>query len=347
VTGFRGATQKDVARAAGVSTASVSRMLNGIGPVKPAVRARIEQAITALDYVPHEGARALVTRRSLVLGAVIPTLNNAIFAEGINAFEAEARAHGFTLVLSVSNYDLMEERTLVRRMVQHGVDGLLLVGNEHAPDSFEVLRRSKVAHLCTWAFDTAGPAPNVGFRNAEAMADVVDLLVSLGHRRFAMLAGVQAGNDRARARVAGVQARLQSHGLHMPEALLAESPYTIRAAREAFITLMHAQAGADRPTAMICGNDVIGIGALLEARRFGIEVPQELSITGFDNLAIAAEMEPPMTTVEVPAEQMGRAAALALIEAIGTGRAVEGALMPTRLLVRGTTAAAPVTHWRA
>lgn len=342
MTGFRSATQKDVARAAGVSTASVSRMLNGIGPIKPAVRARIEQAIAALDYVPHEGARALVTRRSLVLGAIIPTLNNAIFAEGINAFEAEARAHGFTLVLSVSNYDLVEERTLVRRMVQRGVDGLLLVGNEHAPDSFEVLRRSKVAHVCTWAFDIAGPAPNVGFRNAEAMADVVDLLVSLGHRRFAMLAGVQACNDRARARVAGVKARLQAHGLHLPPALLAESLYTIRAAREAFIALMQGRAGADRPTAMICGNDVIGIGALLEARRCGIAVPHELSITGFDNLAIAAEMDPPMTTVDVPAEQMGRGAALALIEAIGTGRAVESTLMPTRLLVRGTTAAAPV-----
>jgi len=285
--------------------------------------------------VPHEGARALVTRRSMVLGAIIPTLNNAIFAEGINAFEAEARAHGFTLVLSVSNYDLVEERTLVRRMVQRGVDGLLLVGNEHAPDSSEVLRRSKVAYVCTWAFDTAGPAPNVGFRNAEAMADVVDLLVSLGHRRFAMLAGVQACNDRARGRVAGVEARLQSHGLHLPPALLAESPYTIRAAREAFIALMQGQTGADRLTAMICGNDVIGIA-----------VPQELSITGFDNLAIAAEMDPPITTVDVPAEQMGRGAALALIEAIGTGRAAEGTLMPTRLLVRGTTAVAPVTHGR-
>ena len=339
--GFGSPTQKDVARIAGVSTASVSRMLNGIGPIKPTARARIEQAIAALDYVPHDGARALATQRSFVLGAIIPTLNNAIFAEGINAFEAEARANGFTLVLSVSNYDLDEERTLVRRMVQRGVDGLLLVGNQHAADSFAMLRRSSVAHVCAWAFDEAGPAPNVGFRNAEAMADVVDLLVSLGHRRFAMLAGVQAGNDRARARVTGVKSRLQSHGLCLPPALLAECAYTVRAAREAFIGVMQVGPEAGRPTAIICGNDVIGFGALLEARRRGIAVPRELSITGFDNLEIAAEMDPPLTTVHVPAEEMGRRAAVALIEAVSRGQAVESAMMPTRLLIRGTTATAP------
>lgn len=338
--GFRAATQKDVAQAAGVSTASVSRMLNGIGPIKPEIRARIEQAITTLDYVPHEGARALVTRRSLVLGAIIPTLNNAIFAEGINAFEAEARAHGFTLVLSVSNYDLADERTLVRRMVQRGVDGLLLVGNEHAPETFDILRRARVAHLCAWAYSELAPAPNIGFRNAEAMAEVVDLLVSLGHRRFAMLAGIQAGNDRARARVTGVRTRLAAHGLKLPAARLAESPYTIRAAREAFAGLMRVGA-ARRPTAIICGNDVIALGVILEAQSVGIAVPETLSVTGFDNLAMSAEIDPPMTTVDVPAETMGCRAARALIEAINAGQPVESTPILTKLLIRGTTAPPP------
>lgn len=315
-------------------------MLNGIGPTKPGIRARIEQAIAQLDYVPHEGARALVTRRSLVLGAIIPTLNNAIFAEGINAFEAAARAQGFTLVLSVSNYDLAEERTLVRRMVQRGVDGLLLVGNDHLPESYEMLQRARVSHLCAWTYSETASAPNVGFRNAEAMAEVVDLLVSLGHRRFAMLAGIQSGNDRARARVAGVRTRLAAHGLDLPPPLLAESPYMIRAARDAFAQLMRGPV-AKRPTAMICGNDVIAVGALLEARRRGTVVPDDLSITGFDNLAIAAEMDPSMTTVDVPAEDMGRGAALALINAINAGQPVESVLISTKLLIRETTAPSP------
>ena len=332
---FRGATQQDVARAAGVSTASVSRVLNGVVPVKPILRARIEQAIAALDYAANEGARALATRRSMVLGAIIPTLGNAIFAEAVNAFEAAARAHGYTLVLSVSNYDLAEERTLVRRMIQRGVDGVLLVGNEHEPACFETLRRAGVAHVCAWTFEPDAPAPNVGFSNAAAMAGIVDHLVGLGHRRIAMLAGIIAGNDRARGRVAGVEAALRAHGLSLPPDWLVQCPYTIRDGRAAFGRLW--DGGGARPTAVICGNDVIALGALLEAQARGIAVPGAVSVTGFDNLAFAREMSPALTTVDVPAEAMGGGAALALIEAIKAGQQVQGRLLPTELLVRGTT----------
>ncbi len=340
-------TQADVAKAAGVSTASVSRVLNGLGIVKPAIRARIEQAITALDYVPHEGARALVTRRSMVLGAIIPTLNNAIFAESMNAFESAARAHGYTLVLSVSNYDLVEEHTLVRRMVQRGVDGLMLVGNEHDAASFAALRRAAIAHVCSWTFEADAPAPNVGFRNAEAMTEIVDLLVALGHRRIAMISGRTAGNDRAAGRVRGVRTRLAAHSLSLPPSMLRECPYTIRDARVTFAGLWDRLGTAERPSALICGNDVIAIGALFEARRLGIAVPGKLSITGFDNLAIAGEIEPALTTIDVPAEAMGSGAAQALIDAISFGSPVESHLLPTRLVLRATTGPPPRTGRRA
>ena len=340
------ATQLDVARAAGVSTASVSRVLNGIGPINASIRSRVESAIAALGYVPNDGARALVTRRSMVLGAIIPTLNNAIFAEGINAFEAEARRHGYTLVLSVSNYDLDDERVLVGRMVQRGVDGLLLVGNEHLPASFQVLRRAAIPHVCSWTFDDDPPAANVGFRNAAAMTEIVDLLVALGHRRIAMLAGITLGNDRALSRVEAVRLRLAGHGLALVPGLLIECPYTIRDARDAFCVLWDRAAPGARPTAVICGNDVIAVGALLEARRRGIALPGSLSITGFDNLAISAEIDPAITTVDVPAEAMGREAAAALIRAIDDGSPVESRLLSTRLIVRDTTGGPPQDHRR-
>ena len=333
-----GVTQEDVARAAGVSTASVSRVLNGLGPVTAEIRGRVETAMSALGYVPNEGARALVTRRSMVLGAIIPTLNNAIFAEGINAFESEARRHGYTLVLSVSNYDLSDEQTLVRRMVQRGVDGLLLVGNDHDPASFAALRRAAIPHVCSWTFEDGAPAANVGFRNADAMTEIVDLLVSLGHRRIAMLAGITDGNDRALGRLDGVRRRLASHARPLRPDLLVECAYTIHDARSAFSTLWDRSTPLTRPTALICGNDVIAIGALFEARRRGIAVPDALSITGFDNLAISSEIDPAITTVDVPAEAMGRDAAAALIDAIDNGHAVESRLLPTRLILRETTA---------
>ncbi len=143
----QGASQADVARAAGVSTASVSRVLNDSPLVRPEARARIEAAMQKLNYIPHSAARTLAMNRSATLGAVIPTLNNALFARGINAFERAARRQGHTLLLSVHNYDLDEEVRLVRTMIARGVDGLMLIGNTHRPEVFEMLRAAGTRHV--------------------------------------------------------------------------------------------------------------------------------------------------------------------------------------------------------
>ena len=342
----RSVTQVDVAKAAGVSTATVSRVLNGSSLVKPAVRKRIEAAMAALNYVPHDAARALALRRSRILGAIIPTLNNAIFARGLNAFERAARERGYTLVLSVSNYDLEEERRLVRKMIERGVDGLLLIGNDHLPESFQSLRAAGVRHACAWSYAENAPAPNIGFSNVEAMAEVVDHLVGLGHREIAMIAGLTAANDRARERVEGVHRRLRHHGLTLPDSWLVEVPYAIREARRALdellpATLLPAKLLPEGPTAVICGNDVIAFGALFAAQARGLEVPRDLSITGFDNLTLAGELDPAITTVDVPADAMGAAAAEALIDAVDGKTGVARRRLATALLVRGTTAPPP------
>ena len=332
----RSITQADVARAAGVSTASVSRVLNGSDLVSPEVRQRIEAAMADLNYVPNETARALALRHTRVLGAIIPTLNNAIFAEGINAFEQAARQRGYTLLLAVSNYDLEEERHLVRNMIERGVEGLLLIGNDHLQESFKGLQAAGLRHVCTWTYAEAAPAPNVGFSNTAAVAALVDHLVGLGHRQIGMLSGLTATNDRARERMCGVRQRLADHGLDLPVERIIEIPYSIRAARRVFPNIM-----ASRPTAVICGNDVIAFGAVFEAKAMGVCVPGDVSITGFDNLNLSSELDPPITTVDVPAEQMGATAANALADAIEGDCEVAGRCFETKLLVRGTTGPAP------
>ncbi len=331
----RSATQADIALAAGVSTASVSRVVNGASAVSPDVRARVEAAMARLNYVPHQTARALAMRRSRMLGAIIPTLNNAIFAHGMNAFESAARARGYTVILSISNYDLVQEHALVRSMVERGVDGLLLVGNDHRRESFESLRAAGTRHLCAWTHRADAPAPNVGFSNARAIAAVVDHLAGLGHREFAMMAGITEGNDRARERVAGVREALARHGLRLPEERLVEVAYSIREARRVFPALLRTG-----PSAVVCGNDVIAFGALFAAQAAGLSVPGDLSITGFDDLPLSGELAPAITTVHVPTEAMGRASAEALIASIETDAPVEGLVLPTELVRRGSTAAA-------
>ncbi len=289
-----------------------------------------------LNYVPHEAARVLALRRTRVLGAVIPTLNNAIFAEGVNAFERAAHARGYTLLLSLSNYDLEEEQNLVRKMIERGVEGLLLVGNEHSRACFDGLKAADVRHLCAWAHSIEAPAANIGFSNAAAMSDLVDHLVELGHKKIGMLAGITAGNDRARDRVRGVRDRLAHHGLDMPGERVVEVAYSIREARKAFPAIMRTA-----PTAVMCGNDVIAYGALFEAQAMGLSVPEDVSITGFDNLRLSAELHPGITTVNVPAADMGMEAANALIDAVEGDRDVESRELPTELRARGTTGPAP------
>ena len=328
---LQGVRQADVARAAGVSTATVSRVLNGSPLVSDDVRARVEAVIDRTGYLPDQGARSLATRRSRALGAIVPTLENAIFAAGLNAFEAEAREAGFALMIAVSNYDPAQEAALIRQMAARGVEGLLLVGNDRDPEAGAFLDRAGLRHCCAWAHDPEAPQPNIGFDNAAAMAPVVDHLVATGRRRVAVLAGVQDGNDRARGRLEGALARLAEHGLG-PVAVR-ESRYSLRQAREAFGGLAEA-----RPDAVVCGNDVIAFGVLSAARRAGLGVPDDLAVTGFDDLPLATEFDPPLTTVHVPARRMGAQAAAALIAGATEGAEVRSLRLDTHLEIRASSA---------
>lgn len=325
-------TQSDVARLADVSTATVSRVINERGVVSPDARVRVERAIQQLEYVPHAGARALALQRSGTLGAIIPTLNNAIFAEGINAFEKAAQSLGYTLILAVSHNDPAEDARQAIRMIERGVDGLLLVGNDHEPAVFERLERACIRHVCSWVFDDDARAPNIGFDNATAMHDVVDHLVALGHRKVGVLSGLRARNDRARERVKGVVNRLAHHGLGVPPANIIELEYSIKSARKAFWDLI------DRDvSAIICGNDVIAHGALLEALKLGMVVPEDISITGFDDLELSEELNPALTSVHVNASSMGERAATELVRAVEGKSDVASYQISTRLVIRQTT----------
>jgi LacI family transcriptional regulator len=328
-------TQADIARAANVSTATVSRVLNVSPLVRPDVRSRVERAIRKLGYFPHGAARALASNRSFTVGAIIPTLSNAIFATGVHAFEARLAQADYTILLAVSNYSAEAEAIQVQRLLERGVDALMLVGNDHTAPTTLQLRRAGKAYVNTWTFDAASRHPNVGFSNRKAIAQVADHLVSLGHRDIGMLAGITAGNDRALDRVEGLREALAMHGLQLAPRWFAEVPYSIGAARQAFGQM--AERGA-LPTALVCGNDVIALGALFEALERGIAVPRDLSITGFDDLALVEHIRPALTTVHLAPEEMGAAAADALLTALESGRPVQSRELEARLLVRATTA---------
>jgi LacI family transcriptional regulator len=325
----------DVARRAGVSTATVSRVVNQPASVRGALRGKVEAAIAHLGYVPHAGARTLKSRRTGTIGAIFPTVDNAIFAKAIDALQRRLAESNHQLVIATNDYSPDTEASQALNLLTRGADALLLCGTGQRPALLARLaaRAVPVVHVMSWP-----PPPGlacVGFDNARAMTQVVRYLLDLGHRRIAMLAGLTRDNDRAAARLAGVRAALAAVGIGLPPARVAERRYTLAAAREGLQCLMQ---GAAPPTAVVCGNDVLAIGALLEAQRLGIEVPRQLSIVGFDDLELASHVNPGLTTVHVPAETMWRRAAERVLAMLQGDEPAPNTEIEVSLVVRGSTA---------
>ncbi len=331
-------TIDDVARRAGVSTATVSRVLNRPASVSEQLRKKVGAAVARLGYVPHAGARALMLRRSGTVGAVFPTVDNAIFAKAIEALQQRLASADMHLLLATSGYDPASEMRQAINLVTRGADALALCGMRQHPDllRFLHLRGVPCVHVMTLA--PVGDALCVGFDNARATREATRYLLDLGHRRIGMLAGSMKVNDRAEQRVEGVRDELMAAGLRLPPKWLAERPYAIGEARSGFRQLM---TGNSAPTALVCGNDVLAFGALLEAATTGLKVPRDLSIVGFDDLEMSRHLQPALTTVRVPTESMWSTAADRLIGSLRGEEVPRRTEIEVSLVVRQSTGPAP------
>ena len=331
-------TIEAVAAAAGVSTATVSRALNRPDSVREALRKRVEAAVATLGYVPNAGARSMMLRRSGTIGAVFPTVDNAIFAKAIDALQRRLSEADQQLLIATCDYDPEAEMRQAVNLVARGADALALCGVGQRPELLEFLHQRGLPCVHVMSLSDDPQVTSVGFDNAAAMKQATRYLLDLGHRHVAMLAGITRDNDRASARVAGVRSALKQAKLTLPAERMVERRYEIAAAREGFRELM---AVDPRPTAILCGNDVLAFGALLEAQRMGIDVPKQLSIIGFDDLELANQLQPALTTVRVPADTMWRVAADRLLAALRGEPAARRTEIEVSLVVRGSTAPPP------
>ena len=327
---------KDVAKRAGVSTATVSRVINGTAVVSEEMRRRVEQACATLGYIPNGAARALSTRRTRTIGAVVPTIENDGFARTVFALQRSLQQAGRTLLLANSDYDPAIELEAVMRLLSQGIDGLMLIGGEHDKLLRKHLERKHVPVIEAWTL--GDPAASVGFDNARAASVLTDHLLDLGHRRIAVVAGRLENNDRAAARVLGMRESLRRRGLQLQAEWTTAQPYRVGEGRRAARQLLSA---GERPTAILCGNDQLAFGVLAEARAMGIAVPRELSVTGFGDSDYAEFLDPPLTTMRVPAEEIGRRAAAFLLSRINGEQAEHDSTVEVELVIRATTAPPP------
>ncbi|KPA23346.1 HTH-type transcriptional repressor CytR [Shimia sp. SK013] len=309
----RAPTLSDVARTANVSTATVSRCLNSPDRVVEKTRKRVMEVVELLGYTPNFAARVMAANRSFTIGAIIPTMDNAIFARGLQAFQDQLRDQGYTLLVSSSAYKPDVEEEQIRALVARGADGLLLIGHERRSEIYDYLKQHQVPTLVAWSHLPEADLPSIGFDNRSSMASLARKVIQEGHSEIAMISGVLTGNDRATRRKNGVEDALREHGLEANHINIVETPYGIEHGEAAFRELM---SRATRPTAVLCGNDVLAVGALRAAQALGLRVPEDVSITGFDDIELAEIVNPALTTVHVPHREMGRKAASELIEMV-------------------------------
>ncbi|MDK3073308.1 LacI family DNA-binding transcriptional regulator [Sedimentitalea sp. JM2-8] len=331
-------TLQDVSRVAGVSTATVSRCINDPSKVARKTREQIQKAIDELGYTPNFGGRVLASRRTNSVGVVIPTMDNAMFAGALQAFQEVLTDAGKTLLVASSGYDPAQEFRQIRALVANGADGLLLIGTDRPQDTRDFLARRRVPHVLTWCFEPDSTACIVGFDNRKAGRLIAEAALALGHRNVAIIGGISRNNDRAAGRMAGMRDALAAIGPPARITRVVETRYGLDQGGDAFDVVMQANSA---PTAVLCGNDVLATGAILRARDRGIRVPQDVSITGIDDHNLARVVAPALTTVRVPQREMGRQAARVLLGLIAGDRTLRGCEVEVSLVRRQSLAGPP------
>ena len=309
-----------VARAAGVSAATVSRVMNHPDLVNPTTLRKVEKAIRKTGYVRNRAAQMIHGRRSATLGLVVPTVNYSIFAELVQSFNETVADLGFTLLLATHGYDLSAEYQVLRKLLEHRVDGIALIGLDHSDDTYRLLASQDVPVVAAWSFSETSRISCIGSDNREAGHVAAQHMLSLGHRRIGLVFPPTEENDRARDRLEAVETVLRDAGIEIPEAWRVRSPYSVAQAKSVCRELLSEHRGL---TALICGNDIIAQGAMSSAMQLGLRIPQDLSIVGIGDFAGSADMYPALSTVQIPAQKIGAQAGQYLVESIANSDATE------------------------
>jgi LacI family transcriptional regulator len=332
-TGVTVVTIKDVAEAAGVSTATVSRVFNETAHVDEDTSRRVSVAARRLNYWPNGSARSLTTSRSHAIGVLLPDLFGEFFSEIIRGIDHAARNERFQILVSSSHADVGELVSAVRSM--HGrIDGLIAMALDG--DSADLIRRvcsSFPVVLLNTGFRVKG-CSTLSIANLEGAGAMGRHLVQLGHRTIAMIKG-PSGNADAEERLKGFRQALTGAGVDLPASLQIAGDFTESSGYHAAAAIL---AHRPRPTAVFTANDYMAIGLLGALRQAGVRVPEELAVAGFDDIAIAQYLSPPLTTVHVDAYEEGQRAVGLLLSALKSTGPVRATreVLPARLVIRGS-----------
>ncbi|THC46313.1 GntR family transcriptional regulator [Massilia sp. Mn16-1_5] len=309
-------TLKDVARLAGLSPITVSRALHNPKLVKPETIERVKEAAASIGYIPNMLAGSLASKRSRLIAAVVPQLFNSMFAETVQALGDELAAHGYQLLLSVSNYSAQNEEEAVSAILSRQPDGVVLTGISHLQSVRKKLLASRVPVVETWDLTPTPLDMLVGFSHTDIGETIGRYLLDKGYRRFGL---VWANDERAAVRRKGLEAALRRAGLPPPPAHMVPVPANLALGRQGLRALLERHPDLD---VIVCSSDALAQGVLTEASVRGIAVPGQLGIMGFGDFDFAGHTSPPISSVYVDKRAIGIQAARALLARI-EGRPLE------------------------
>jgi LacI family transcriptional regulator, gluconate utilization system Gnt-I transcriptional repressor len=317
--GTKRAGVRDVAEIAGVAPITVSRALRLPDTVAPETRQRIADAISTLGYIPNRVAGSLSSNHTRLIGAIIPSFQSSASTEFTGGMANVLRTRGYQLLLGSSNFSIDEEEALVMEFLSHRADGIYLTGTTHTERTRRLLKDSgipvvEIASLSGGHIDIA-----VGFSNADASFEMTKYLAGVGYRKIAFFSMPTRDNERQAERLSGFRRGVAEFGLDVDGALVDEVAMDLSSAANALNSLLGRRPDVE---AVFCTSDLLAAGTLFECQRIGIQVPQQLAIAGFDDIELAARVQPPLTTVRLPHQSIGARAAELLLDRIA-GQPIE------------------------
>lgn len=332
---FSNATIKDVAKVAGVSHATVSRVINNSAKVADDKRQRILDAMDRLGYVPNMTARSLAGGRTKVIGLLVPEIGNGYTGTIIEGIDAELSAHDYDMMLHTTHHRKVKEPIYVQSLMQGMAEGLLLLLPIDPSAYLEGLRRKKFPYVVIdhQGFDNF--SPTVGATNRQGVYDGITYLIELGHRRIGFVSGPD-NISCSMERLAGYRAALSDHFVPDDDQLIVPGDHTQLGGYKACVELLDLE---KPPSAIFAANDISAFGVIDAARARGMHIPDDISIMGFDDIPQAGRMTPALTTVRQPLFEMGRQAAKMLFAYIEEPEGPTQRLqLSTELVIRGTCA---------
>ncbi len=332
----------EVAKRAGVSTATVSRVLSRPDVVAPETRRKVMQAVEKLGYTPNSAAKNLRTLRSGKLLVTVPDISNPFFALILQGIEETAHREGYAVLLGDTQHDEQREERYAAILKRKEADGLIFLGHRLPREAASLVQamagRAPVVNGCE--FNPELGIPSVHIDNAKAASDAMDHLYGLGHQRIGIITGPLVSplsRDRLRGATSRAKKAKAESGF-----MVMHGDFSIESGKAAAERLLSRR---DRPTAAFCFNDEMAIGVIEAAKERGVRVPSELSIVGFDDIRFARYLDPPLTTIAQPMREIGERTVRLLLEILsGSTTTPVSVTLPHRLVIRASTGPAPASR---